>query len=90
MQIVENWSTITCKTVRSETGDGWVSVHVVVEQSESVAGFPNLIAAGPSIVALRLKGQFDRQALSGSFKIKARRAGTNIIWGEASTLQPVR
>jgi hypothetical protein len=74
MQIVENWALIECRPVRLETVADWVNTHIVIEASENVADFPNLIAPGPAVSVLRLKGPFDQQILSGRFEVRARRA----------------
>jgi hypothetical protein len=90
MQIVENWALIECRPVRLETAADWVNVEIIVETSQNVPGFPNVIAPSPAVIVLRLKGPIDQQILSGRFEVRARRASPDVIWGDGSTLRPLR
>lgn len=85
-QIIENWSSLDCELVDFSDSGQWLEIIVRIEKSEDVESFANLIEATDHKIKIRLKQPFNRTLLAKRFRIKARRASADIIWGDASSL----
>lgn len=92
VEIVENWAWLECRVVSSKAHDGFVEVEVVLEKSAPHGSYPNLIQKTKDIgtVSIRIKGRDSASDMPERFRIKARRAGPKVIWGDAATLESVK
>jgi hypothetical protein len=92
IQVVENWAWLECRVISSKAKDGFIEVEVELEKSVPHESYPNLIQKtkdlGPTVI--RIKRPSSASDLPARFRIKARRAGQNIIWGDAESLVEIK
>ena len=86
VQSIENRAVVTGRVVRLRTEGDVAHIDVAVDGTESVEGFPNLLApsAGTELT-ISIKGQAPELVAGDRFRMRARRSGPGVVWGDSAT-----